>query len=82
MALKHGQCAFDRNEYQKVADYIIFMAYDQYGASSNKEGTTAGCDWVEANITKFFRTRRSKSDKLVLAVPFYTRLWKEANGES
>lgn len=72
---------FDRNTISKVADYIIFMAYDQYGASSNKEGTTAGCDWVEANITKFLGQEGVNPDKLVLAVPFYTRLWKEANGE-
>lgn len=72
---------FDRNTISKVADYIIFMAYDQYGASSNKEGTTAGCDWVEANITKFLGQERVNPDKLVLAVPFYTRLWKEANGK-
>lgn len=72
---------FDRNTISKVADYIIFMAYDQYGASSNKGGTTAGCDWVEANITKFLGQEGVNPDKLVLAVPFYTRLWKEANGE-
>ena len=72
---------FDRNTISKVADYIIFMAYDQYGASSNKEGTTAGCDWVEANITKFLGQKGVNPDKLVLAVPFYTRLWKEANGK-
>lgn len=72
---------FDRNTISKVADYIIFMAYDQYGASSNKEGTTAGCDWVEANITKFLGQEGVNPDKLVLAVPFYTRLWKEAKGK-
>ena len=72
---------FDRNTISKVADYIIFMAYDQYGASSNKEGTTAGCDWVEANITKFLGQEGVNPDKIVLAVPFYTRLWKEANGK-
>lgn len=72
---------FDRNTISKVADYIIFMAYDQYGASSNKEGTTAGCDWVEANITKFLGQEGVNPDKLVLAVPFYTRLWKEENGK-
>lgn len=72
---------FDRNTISEVADYIIFMAYDQYGASSTKEGTTAGCDWVEANVTKFLGQEGVDPDKLVLAVPFYTRLWKEANGK-
>lgn len=70
---------FDRNTISKVADYIIFMAYDQYGASSTKEGTTAGCDWVEANVTKFLGQEGVDPDKLVLAVPFYTRLWVEGD---
>lgn len=72
---------FDRNTISKVADYIIFMAYDQNGASSPVEGTTAGCDWVEANVTKFLGQEGVDPDKLVLAVPFYTRLWKESNGK-
>lgn len=73
---------FDRNTISKVADYIIFMAYDQYGASSAQEGTTAGCNWVEANITKFLGQEDVNPDKLVLAVPFYTRLWVEGDEDS
>lgn len=73
---------FDRNTISKVADYIIFMAYDQYGASSAQEGTTAGCNWVEANITKFLGQEGVNPDKLVLAVPFYTRLWVEGDEDS
>jgi spore germination protein YaaH len=72
---------FDRSTISNVADYIVFMAYDQYGATSAEEGTTAGCDWVEANIAKFLGQEGVQQDKLVLAVPFYTRLWKEQNGQ-
>ena len=68
---------YDRNRISKVADYIIFMAYDQYGISSPKEGTTAGADWVETNIKKFIGTQEEvDKDKLILGMPFYTRLWK------
>jgi spore germination protein YaaH len=73
---------FDRNTIGKVADYIIFMAYDQHGATSSEVGTTAGCDWVEANITKFLGQEGVDKDKLVLAVPFYTRLWVEGDSNS
>lgn len=72
---------YDRYTIGKVADYIIFMGYDQHGLSSDKEGTTAGCDWVEANITKFLGQEGVDPNKLVLGVPFYTRLWKEQNGK-
>ena len=72
---------YDRNVIGKEADYIVFMGYDQYGATSPKEGTTAGADWVETNIKKFLGQEGVSSEKLILGMPFYTRLWKEENGE-
>ena len=50
---------FDRNVIGDVADYIIFMAYDQYGTSSNKSGTTAGYDWVN-KFKQILKTERNK----------------------
>ena len=38
---------YDRNVLGDVADYIMFMAYDQHGKSSTEAGTVAGYDWVE-----------------------------------
>ena len=73
---------FDRNTLGKVADYIMFMAYDQNGASSPKEGTTAGYDWVKLNISKFINQEEVQKEKLVLGMPFYTRLWKEKDGKT
>ena len=71
---------FDRNVIGKVADYIIFMGSDQNGVSATKAGTVAGADWVELNIKKFLGQEGVSKDKLILAMPFYTRLWKESNG--
>ncbi len=71
---------FDRNVIGQVADYIIFMGYDQNGVSGAKAGTVAGCDWVELNIKKFLGQEGVSEDKLILAMPFYTRLWKETDG--
>lgn len=68
---------FDRHVIGDVADYIIFMAYDEYGESSTKAGTTAGYDWVELGIKKFLETEEVALEKLILAVPLYTRLWTE-----
>ncbi|MCI8761170.1 MAG: hypothetical protein HFJ34_08755 [Clostridia bacterium] len=71
---------FDRHVIGDVADYIVFMAYDQYGVSSTKAGTTAGYDWVNLSLNKFLKTEEIESDKIILAVPFYTRVWT-TNGE-
>lgn len=68
---------FDRNVIGNVADYIVFMAYDEYGTSSTKSATTAGYDWVKLNLTKFLQTEEIKSDKIVLGIPLYTRIWTE-----
>ena len=73
---------FDRHVIGDVADYIIFMAYDQNGISSTKPGTNAGYDWIQLNLKKFLQTEEIESQKLILAVPFYTRLWTtNSNGE-
>lgn len=67
---------FDRNTLAKVTDYIVFMAYDQYGISSTKPGTTAGYNWVEANVNKFLGQENIDPEKIILGMPLYTRLWK------
>ena len=72
---------YDRYTIGQVADYIVFMAYDQNGSTSAIEGTTAGCDWVEANVQKFLGQEGVEADKLILGIPFYTRVWDEENGE-
>lgn len=74
---------FDRNVIGDVADYIVFMAYDEYGVSSTKPGTTAGYDWVKLSLNKFLQTEEIESNKIILAVPFYTRVWTTtSNGKS
>ena len=73
---------YDRNVIAHVADYIVFMAYDQYGNSSTKPGTTAGFNWVETNIIKFIENEDVEPSKIILGIPFYTRQWTiDSNGE-
>ncbi len=72
---------YDRNTIGKVADYVVFMGYDQNTASSQTAGTIAGADWVELNINKFLGQEGISKDKIILAMPFYTRLWTEKEGK-
>lgn len=71
---------FNRNVIGDVADYVIFMAYDQHNQLSTEAGTVAGCDWVEANINKFLGQEGVKPEKIILAMPFYTRVWNVTDG--
>ena len=73
---------YDRNVIGDVADYIVFMAYDQYGISATKPGTTAGFNWVETSLKKFIDREEIDSNKIILGIPFYTRLWEESNGKA
>ena len=72
---------YDRHVIGDIADYIVFMAYDQYGESSTEAGTTAGYNWVKANIEKFLGQEGVEANKIILGMPFYTRVWQERNGE-
>ena len=65
---------YDRYNISRNCDYLIFMAYDQYGLSSQTAGTTAGYDWVELNLDKFLRD--IPSEKIILGIPLYTRTWQ------
>lgn len=68
---------FDRDVIADVSDYVIFMAYDQYGTGSSKAGTTAGYNWVEANIKKFLGQEDVPPEKIILGIPLYMRTWEE-----
>lgn len=68
---------YERNVIGDVADYIVFMAYDQYGIAATKSGTTAGYNWVETSLKKFVDREEIDSNKIILGIPFYTRLWEE-----
>lgn len=70
---------YDRNTIGEVADYVVFMGYDQYGTT--KMGTTAGYNWIETSLNKLLKTEEIPSEKIILGLPFYTKLWKTKGDE-
>ena len=66
---------YDRNVIGDVADYLVFMAYDQYGTSSTRPGTTAGLNWIETSLKKIIEYDEVDTEKIILGMPFYTRQW-------
>ncbi len=72
---------YNRYELSEAVDYIILMAYDQYGATSKKAGSVASYAWVESNVKKMVERDGIDSNKVVLGIPLYSRKWQVKNGK-
>jgi len=62
-------------EQGKIVDYVIIMGYDEHYKGSYVSGSVASPAFVEAGIQDALEV--VPKDKVINAVPFYTRLWKE-----
>ena len=65
---------YDLAEQGVVADYVIIMGYDEHWAGSDEAGSVASIGYVRYGIEKTMEY--VPSEKIVNALPFYTRLWK------
>jgi spore germination protein YaaH len=70
---------YDRKAIGEIVDYVALMAYDQHWASSPIAGSVAQITWVEKNLKKVIEL--VPADKLLLGMPFYTRVWKDEPGK-
>lgn len=66
---------YDLEEQGTVADYVILMGYDEHYAGSETAGSVASINWVREGIE--LALEQVPAEKLINAVPFYTRLWEE-----
>lgn len=69
---------YNRREQAKVADYVITMAYDEYYAGSEEAGPVSSIGYVQDSVEKILEQVPKK--QAVIALPFYSRLWKENTG--
>jgi spore germination protein YaaH len=71
---------YDREEQGKIVDYVVVMAYDEFYAGSEVAGPVASLGFVQDAVTNIIEM--VPKEKTIIAIPFYTRLWKEtAEGE-
>lgn len=68
---------YDRPALSKVIDYMMLMGYDEYWATSPNSGSVASLPWVEKSVSRLLAEDQIPPSKLVLGVPFYTRVWTE-----
>lgn len=66
---------YNRYELADAVDYIILMAYDQYGEGSKKAGSVATYTWVETNLKKMIERDGIDNKKILLGIPLYSRIW-------
>ena len=65
----------DRKGVGKACDYVMLMGYDQRGDWSEEPGSISEISWVENNISSLINDSEISPSKIVLGVPFYTRMW-------
>lgn len=71
---------YNRKEQGIVADYVIIMGYDEHFAGSEEAGSVASIGYVRNGIEKTLE--EVPAEKVINAVPFYTRLWEtKASGD-
>lgn len=66
---------YDLSEQGKIIDYLIIMAYDEYYSGSEVAGPVASIGFVKDAVTNTLKM--VPKEKVIIGVPFYTRLWKE-----
>lgn len=66
---------YNIEEQGKVADYVIIMGYDEHYSGSYESGSVASLSFVKEGIEAALKA--VPKEKLINAVPFFTRLWKE-----
>ena len=70
----------DRKNIGEVADYVCLMGYDQRGNWSVDDiGSIAEISWVDSKVNSLINDSNIDPQKIILGVPFYTRVWNINN---
>lgn len=76
--------AYEYNSYYNIreqgvfADYVVIMGYDEHYGGSSEAGSVASIGYVTDGIA--MAVERIAKEKVINAVPFYTRYWKTTGG--
>lgn len=66
---------YDLETQGKVADYVIIMAYDEHYSGSSQAGSVASLNFLKKAVNDTLS--KMARERIVMAIPFYTRLWAE-----
>lgn len=76
---EYWSLCYDRAALGQIVDYVAVMAYDQHWATSPVAGSVGDLPWVEGGLKRVLNEVPAR--KLLLGVPFYTRVWKLDGGK-
>ena len=71
----------NRKEIAAVSDYLINMGYDEHYVGSESAGSVASFGY-EARALSTLLQSGIPADKLISAIPFYTRIWYTSTDEA
>lgn len=72
---------YDKKALSDAVDYVMYMSYDQHWSTSPIAGSVAQLPWVEERVRGVIERDKVPVEKLLLGIPFYTRLWTETTDE-
>lgn len=75
-----GGSNYNLHDQGLFVDYVIIMGYDEYWGSGGVAGPVASIGYVEQGI-QMVMAEGVPADKIVNAIPFYTRVWKTNGGD-
>ncbi|WP_175548539.1 glycosyl hydrolase family 18 protein [Dethiosulfatibacter aminovorans] len=70
---------YDRKTIGRYSDYVVLMAYDERTLPNHGIGSIASLPWVEKGISGLLDY--VQGEKIILGLPFYTRLWETIETE-
>lgn len=76
---RESNAFYNRKEQGIVADYVIIMGYDEHWGGGGVAGSVSSIGYVRDGIEKTLE--EVPAEKIINALPFYTRVWKTKDGE-
>ncbi|TYQ15083.1 UNVERIFIED_CONTAM: putative glycosyl hydrolase [Acetivibrio alkalicellulosi] len=73
---------YDKKALSDIVDYVMYMSYDQHWRTSPVAGSVAQVTWQERILKRVLEVEKVPREKLLLGLPFYTRLWQEEIDEN
>lgn len=68
------------DEQGEFVDYVVIMAYDEYHANSEESGSVASLSYTQTAVDRAMA--KVPKEKLIIGMPFYSRLWGEKIDEN